>query len=226
MAKRKLERFAAVETFPNVFQHIQDKQIIDQHPNKGKWNSEVFRNSKPIVVELGCGKGEYTIGLARKYKEKNFVGVDLKGNRIWRGALTAIEEKIDNVAFLRTRIENIDTAFGENEVSEIWVTFPDPQPRKSGIRKRLTAPGFLDRYRRILKKGGILHLKTDNRPFYEYTLEVIREENLKLIASTHDLYGEDGRSKNILHDDLEIRTFYENKFSAMGFSICYLQCVL
>ena len=228
MAKRKLEHFAEIETFKNVFHHVQRGEKIEEHQIKGKWNSNYFQNLNPLVLELGCGKGEYTIGLAANYTHKNFVGVDLKGNRIWRGAKTAIERNMSNVGFLRTRIENIETAFGANEVDEIWITFPDPQPQVSRIKKRLTSPQFLNRYKKFLKPNGIIHLKTDSAPLYEYTLEVIKENNLTLLESTADLYSilnasDNANAKNFPPETFSIQTFYEKKFSDKGFKICYLR---
>lgn len=190
---------------------------------KGKWNSEYFKNDHPIVLELGCGKGEYTVGLAQRYPHKNFIGVDIKGNRIWKGAKEALDHEMTNVGFLRTRIDFIEAAFASNEVNEIWITFPDPQPFRE--RKRLTSPLFLDRYKKLLAPGGLIHLKTDSYLLYEYTLKIIKENNYELIEHTDDLYG-----KNEIRsfgDDLgevgAIKTFYEKKFSALGFNICYVR---
>lgn len=161
----KLQKFAELNSFENTFAFHHD--ILEEgFPKKGKWHSEVFKNNNPIVVELGCGRGEYTIGLSKNDTTKNYIGVDVKGNRIWTGAKFALENKMNHVAFLRTRIDFIDYCFAENEVSEIWITFPDPQPKKNQARKRLTNPDyFLNRYKRILKPGGIVHLKTDNTFF-------------------------------------------------------------
>ena len=223
MAKRKLERFAAIETFSNVFQHVQTSQQISELEQKGKWKEFVFTNENPLVLELGCGKGEYTVGMSRAEKNKNFLGLDLKGNRIWRGAKTALDEGINNAAFLRCRIENIEKAFEKNEVDEIWITFPDPQPQKTRERKRLTAPGFLNRYKNILKPNGKIHLKTDSFAFYTYTLEVIKEMEAELIYETSDLYN------SIVANSLNepslktIQTHYENLFASKGFKICYIQ---
>lgn len=224
MGKKKLQRFAEVSTFPNVF-YLSYEQSLQGLPLKGKWHNEFFKNDKPIVLELGCGKGEYTVGLAKRYPEKNFIGVDIKGNRIWMGAKQAVEEKMPNVAFIRTRIDFIEACFEANEVSEIWITFPDPQPQRTRERKRLTSPMFLNRYKKLLKPDGIIHLKTDNFPFYEYTLQVIKENNYELIEHTDDLYGK--QEIRSFGDDLgevgAIKTYYEKKFSAMGFKICYLR---
>lgn len=217
MAKTKLERFAEIETFPNVF-HLTYRELDKPFVMKGKWNT-YFKNDHPIVLELGCGKGEYTVGLSEKFPDKNFIGVDVKGNRIWIGAKHALENKIPNAAFLRTRIDFIETCFDKDEVSEIWITFPDPQPQKPRERQRLTSPNFLNRYKNLLQPGGIIHLKTDSFPLYEYTHEVIKQHNYKLIDATPDLYSEPGKHR----EASLIKTYYENKFTEMGFKICYLK---
>jgi len=212
MGKDKLRRFAEIATFSNVLQLDEGKSF------KGNWNGNHFRNENPIVLELACGKGEYTVNLARMFPEKNFIGVDYKGNRIWRGAKTAIEEGIANVAFLRIQIENILDYFAPGEVSEIWITFPDPQPQDSREKKRLTFPGFLEKYRQILKPGGVIHLKTDNDGLHAYTAEKIDELKLKLHARTEDLY------KSELADEvLSIKTYYEKKYLADDKNINYLK---
>ena len=225
MAKRKLQRFAEITTFSNVFQHSQHEQKINDFKLKGKWNKEYFKNEHPIIIELGCGKGEYTVGMAEKFKEKNFIGIDLKGNRIWRGAKTALENKMENVVFLRSRIENIETIFARDEVSEIWITFPDPQPQESREKKRLTSIPFFNRYKKLLKPNGLIHLKTDNAPFYQYTIEKIRELQFNLIYATDNLYHENEKEieELKLSEVLSIKTFYEKKFSDLGFKICYLK---
>ena len=210
MAKRKLQRFAEIETFPNVFYLPFGGKDF---PKKGKW-SEHFGNKNPIVLELGCGKGEYTIGLAQKYPLKNFIGVDIKGNRIWRGAKTAVENKMSNVAFLRTRIDIIEDAFAKNEVSEIWITFPDPQPKKEN--KRLTSLAFLERYKKIIQSKGTIHLKTDSKELFDFTLETISANKLKLLDSASDLYAETERE-----EVKSIQTFYESGFLKKGKKICY-----
>ncbi len=213
MAKRKLLRFAEIETFSNVL-YLPFRE--ENFSLKGKW-SEHFGNTNPIVLELGCGKGEYTVGLAKKYPGKNFIGVDIKGNRIWRGAKTALEEKIANAAFLRTRIDLIEHAFGKDEADEIWITFPDPQPRKEN--KRLTSQLFLHRYRNILKSGGFLHLKTDNKELYEFTLEVIGDNHHRLLDHTDDLYAQASGREEVC----SIRTFYESGYLKAGKKICYIR---
>lgn len=213
----KLQKFAEFNSFPNCF-FLPYEKIKERHPFAGQWRKEFFKNENPIVLELGAGRGEYTIGLASHYKDKNFIGVDIKGNRIWAGAKQALENKLNNVAFLRTRIDFIEYCFGKDEVDEIWITFPDPQPNKPRARKRLTNPLFLNRYKKILKPGGLVHLKTDNTGFYEYTLEVIAELNLRLLYATADLYENNPSGNPFL---TEIKTYYEELFSAKGEKIKY-----
>ncbi|MFI5163864.1 MAG: tRNA (guanosine(46)-N7)-methyltransferase TrmB [Bacteroidia bacterium] len=217
MPKNKLQRFAELRTFQNVHEFLFDERE-NNFRLKGKWNSEYFKNENPIVLELGCGKGEYSIGLAEKYPDKNFIGIDIKGARIWRGSKNAQEKKLENVSFLRTQIEFIENCFAKDEVSELWITFPDPQPNKE--KKRLTHPVFLNRYKNIIKQNGIIHLKTDNIELHEFTLEVIRENKLTLLDSTADLYGniDDGRE-----EVKSIQTYYEKKFLAQGKKITYLK---
>jgi tRNA (guanine-N7-)-methyltransferase len=222
MAKKKLKRFAEVATFPNTFQHMPTSPVLEDFKLKGRWKQDYFKNQNPLVLELGCGRGEYTVGLAEKFTEKNFLGIDLKGARIWKGAKEAIEKGLNNVAFLRARVDKIDKLFAEREADEIWITFPDPQLQKPRERKRLTSPEFIERYRGILKPGGIIHLKTDNKPFYEYTLQVVKELGLEINVATDDLY-ENAEKFNLPEGLLSIRTFYENMFMQKGFSICYLQ---
>ncbi|KAA8485471.1 tRNA (guanine-N7-)-methyltransferase [Arcticibacter tournemirensis] len=211
MGKDKLRRFAEIDTFGNVFQLEEGKRF------KGHWSSGHFQNDKPLILELACGKGEYTVNLAKLFPDKNFIGIDYKGNRIWRGAKTAIEENIPNVAFLRIQIENILDYFGENEVSEIWITFPDPQPQISREKKRLTFPGFLEKYRQILTEEGIIHLKTDNDGFYAYTAEKVETQKLRLLQKTEDLYNSD-----LVNEVLSIKTYYEKKYLAVDKNINYL----
>lgn len=218
MGKDKLRRFAENETFPNMFQ----AQYIDlERENgfslKGEWRRDFFKNNNPIVLELGCGKGEYTVGLGRKYKDKNFIGVDIKGARMWRGCKTSIEENLNNIAFLRTHVQIIDKYFSEGEVDEIWITFCDPQLKKPN--KRLTSPRFLDIYSRILKPGGIIHLKTDSQELYDYTLEeVLIPNNYKIHYNTNDLYSTDD-----MHEVKEIKTYYENIYLKGNKPITYLE---
>ena len=212
MGKDKLRRFAEIATFSNVFELDAGKSI------KGNWNKAYFNNDHPLVLELACGKGEYSVNLARLFPEKNFIGIDYKGNRIWRGAKTALEDGIENVAFLRIQIENILDYFEKGEVSEIWITFPDPQPQISREKKRLTFPGFLDKYRTTLKPHGILHLKTDNDALHAYTHEKIAELGLQLHVRTEDLYRSD-----FADEVLSIKTYYEKKYLATEKNINYLK---
>lgn len=212
MGKDKLRKFAEVATFKNVVQLDAGKDY------KGKWSEEFFGNDKPLVLELACGKGEYTVNLAKHFPDRNFIGVDFKGNRIWRGAKTALEEGQENVGFLRIQIETILEHFDENEVSEIWITFPDPQPQDSREKKRLTNPRFLAKYKHILKPDGIMHLKTDNDGFYAYTLEQIDALKLQKEKETVDLYHSD-----LVDDVLSIKTYYEKKYLAENKNINYVQ---
>lgn len=212
MGKDKLRKFAEVATFRNVVQLDAGKEY------KGKWSEKFFKNDKPLILELACGKGEYTVNLAKLFPEKNFIGIDYKGNRIWRGAKTALEEGIDNVGFLRIQIETILEHFDANEVSEIWITFPDPQPQDSREKKRLTNPVFLERYRNILAPEGIMHLKTDNDGFYAYTLEQIELQDLPKLKETTDLYRSD-----LVDEVLSIKTYYEKKYLEHDKNINYVQ---
>lgn len=212
MGKDKLRRFAEIATFNNVFE-LEEGQSL-----KGNWNKEHFKNNHPLVLELACGKGEYSVNLARLFPDKNFIGIDYKGNRIWRGAKTALEDGILNVAFLRIQIEHILNYFDKGEVSEIWITFPDPQPQISREKKRLTFPGFLEKYRTILKPNGILHLKTDNDALHAYTHEKIAELGLQLHVRTEDLYRSD-----FADEVLSIKTYYEKKYLANEKNINYLK---
>ena len=212
MGKDKLRKFAEVSTFKNVVQLDAGKEY------KGKWAKEFFKNDNPVILELACGKGEYTVNLAKLFPEKNFIGIDYKGNRIWRGAKTALEEGIDNVGFLRIQIETILEHFNPGEIAEIWITFPDPQPQDSREKKRLTNPVFLERYKTILVPEGIMHLKTDNDGFYAYTLEQIEIQNLPKLKETADLYHSD-----LVDEVLSIKTYYEKKYLAEDKNINYVQ---
>src|SRR6201996_4309186 len=174
---------------------------------KGQWAKEFFKNTNPVVLELACGKGEYTVNLATLFPDKNFIGIDYKGNRIWRGAKTAIEEGIKNVGFLRIQIENITDYFAPGEVDEIWITFPDPQPQLSREKKRLTSPRFLEKYKQILKPGAFINLKTDNDDLHAYTAEKIAELGLNLLIRTEDLYNSE-----YADEVLSIKTYYEKKY--------------
>ncbi len=215
--KRKLQRFAENLTFDNFFQYSY-KQLLDEgFPHRGKWHG-FFNNRNPIVLELGCGKGEYTIGLGMANPEKNHIGVDIKGARMWKGLTTAREHQLRNIAFVRTRIELINHFFAKDEVSEIWITFPDPQPQHSRERKRLTSPRFLKLYSQFLKAGGTIHLKTDSQLLYDYTLEVIQQQGHNLLHHHDDLYN---TSEDMVVK--KIRTFYEQMWLDQGLSIKYIQ---
>ena len=215
MSKRKLKSFAETFTFHNFFQPTYP-ELINGFPFKKKWNTDFFQNENPIIIELGCGKGEYTVGLAKKHPENNYIGMDLKGARMWRGCKTSVENDYKNVAFIRHRIELLEHFFSQNELSEIWITFPDPQPKIA--KRRLTSPRFLNTYKNILKPDGIIHLKTDNIDLFNYTLEIIKENDHKLLLKTNDFHN----SK--LDDEIKhIQTFYEKMFIEKGISINYLE---
>jgi len=219
MGKDKLKRFSELNTFTHVLQpHV--NEIKPAHKIKGNWNLE-FKNEAPIVLELGCGKGEYTVGLAKQYPSMNFIGVDIKGARIWRGAKTCEEEQISNVRFIRTKVDFIEHFFRENEVSEIWLTFSDPQPKRP--RKRLTSPLFIERYKKILKENGIIHLKTDSDLLYNYTLDEIKENKYKLIERSDNVYEElISRVDDQLIETMKIQTFYESIWLKENKTIKYL----
>ncbi len=218
MGKDKLKRFAEIETFKNVFQPLRTDLLEGKFEMKGNWRSDFFQNDKPLVLELGCGRGEYTVGMAREFPEKNFIGLDIKGARIWRGAKTSLEEPLPNAAFLRTQIELIDQCFEQGEVDEIWITFPDPQIKFRRTKKRLTHPDFLEKYRSILKDDGIVHLKTDSEFLHGFTLGILDGYNHEILYATHDLYG-----NTELTPVLKIRTHYESIFSEQGKKITYLK---
>jgi tRNA (guanine-N7-)-methyltransferase len=216
MAKNKLKRFADLEGMQRVYQPGTAYSDRDYHL-KGKWGSEVFGNTRPIVLELGCGKGEYTVGLSRMFPNQNFIGIDRKGARIWRGAKTINEEQVMNAAFMRAQIQHLGSIFEPQEISSIWITFPDPQPQKTREKSRMTAPRFLDMYRKLLVPGGRVHLKTDSLPLYEYSVERANAAGATIHVSTSDLYA-------TLDADpvLDIKTTYEKRFLAEGLKICYL----
>ena len=207
-----------METFDRVFQPPFEEVFRKDFHLKGNWAREVFGNDRPVVLELGCGKGEYTVGLARRSPEVNFIGVDIKGARIWKGARTASLERIINVAFLRTRIDFIESFFGKDEVLEIWITFPDPQEKRRRHKKRLTGALFLNRYRSFLAAGGMIHLKTDNLMLYEDTMELLRFNDLPVVRNTEDLYG-----SGLTGEAVDIQTYYESRFLAAGTKIRYIQ---
>lgn len=213
MAKKKLIHFQENLTFPHLLQPDYN-DLFSGFSLRGTWHHNFFGNEHPIVVELGCGKGEYTVGLADKYQQRNFIGIDWKGARLWRGSKTVAEQGMKNVGFVRAMVDHIEQIFAPSEIAEIWITFPDPQVGKE--RLRLTAPVFLAKYKNILCPGGVIHLKTDDHFFYTYTLDVIREHGHKLLVATDDLYQSD------VGDDVTgIKTYYENRWLEMGKKICY-----
>lgn len=217
-SKNKLKRFKENETFDNVIQPTREEIVDQTFALKGKWNT-FFKNDNPIILELGCGKGEYTVGLAKQSPNKNFIGVDIKGARFWRGAKTATEESMDNVGFIRTQIELIDQLFAEGEVSEIWITFPDPQIKYKRTKHRLTNETFLAKYRQILKLDGVVNLKTDSEFMHGYTLGLLHGKGLEVIYANHDVYKNEGSPKEVL----EIQTFYENQYLEKGKPITYIK---
>ena len=208
MGQKKLKRFTEIKTFSNVLEYPENMQ--------GKWNG-FFKNNNPVILELACGKGEYTVGLAQLYPHKNFIGVDIKGNRIWAGAKTALDKELANVAFLRTQIDKINQYFTKDEIEEIWITFPDPYLRKSKARKRLTHPKFLRLYKQFLRLGGLVHLKTDSPDLYRFTKTVIALYDLKAVADINDLY-----KSSTISAELKIKTHYESLDIAKSNTIFYL----
>lgn len=218
-SKNKLKRFKENETFANVVQPTREEVINDRFDLKGNWSEVFFNNDKPIVLELGCGKGEYSVHLARKHPDKNFIGVDIKGARFWRGAKTALEDGLGNVAFLRTQIELIDQCFGPQEVAEIWITFPDPQIKYKRTKHRLTNKDFLDRYRNILRPSGVVHLKTDSEFMHGYTLGLLHGLGEEVVYAHHDVYN----SYGVPQDVTSVQTFYESGYLEQGKKITYVR---
>ena len=218
-SKNKLKRFNENETFANVFQPTREEMIADSLSLKGNWNKNFFKNNNPIVLELGCGKGEYSVGLAQMYPDKNFIGIDIKGARFWRGAKTAVEENINNVAFLRTQIELIEHSFAKDEVDEIWITFPDPQIKYKRTKHRMTNAEFLINYKKILKPNGLMHLKTDSEFMHGYTLGLLHGAGHEVIYANHSVYKNEGSPKEVTG----IQTFYEKQYLAINKSITYIQ---
>jgi tRNA (guanine-N7-)-methyltransferase len=223
--RNKLLKFSEVLSFPNVFENPDATKpgLIGENGTpivgKGPWSNFYFKNNNPLILELACGKGDYTLGLAERYPGKNFMGVDIKGARIWRGAKTALEKQLPNVAFLRTRIEQIPLFFCSNEVEEIWITFPDPFLKKGKENRRLTSLPFLERYSKILKPGSLIHLKTDDRTLFDFTLDVLNSQSdYKLIYADQDIY-----SKDLPYEELEIKTFYETRHLSKGSTIKYIR---
>ena len=218
-SKNKLKRFRENETFHNVYQPTREELVDARYKLKGKWKSEVFKNDNPLVLELGCGKGEYTVGLAKRDANKNFIGIDIKGARFWRGAKTAIEEDIPNAAFIRTQIELIDSVFDENEVDEIWITFPDPQIKYQRTKHRMTNLQFLERYKKVLKPGGLMHLKTDSEFMHGYTLGLLHGLGLEVLYANHNVYKLEGSPEEVI----EIQTFYESQYLEKDKAITYIR---
>lgn len=216
MGKNKLAKFANMEEYPHVFQYpfavLQEKGF----EMRGKWGEKFFKNNNPIILELGCGKGEYTVGLAKLYPENNFVGIDIKGARMWSGAKQSFEEKLSNVAFLRTHIELLSNFFAEGEISEIWITFPDPQMNK--VNRRMTSTRFMKLYGQFLKTNGVIHLKSDSNFMFTYTSEMVALNSLKVLFKTDDLYH-----SGLADDVLTIKTFYEQQWIARGLNIKYIK---
>ncbi len=217
MGKDKLKRFKENETFGNVFQPKFDEVFRTEYFMKGKWRTEYFKNNNPLVLELGCGKGEYTVSLAQKNKDVNYIGIDIKGARLWRGAKTAVEQNLRNVAFVRSSIELIESVFDADEVDEIWLTFSDPQPKKP--KKRLSSANFLNKYKNFIKQNGKIRVKTDNQMLYEYSCAVAELNNFNIIRSSADVYNDD----NLPVEVTDIQTFYEKRFLAEGSKIHYLE---
>jgi len=221
VGKDKLRRFAENETFANLFQPEFDTVFNSDFEQKGKWHDQVFNNKKPIVLELGCGRGEYTIGMGTSNPEKNYIGIDIKGARLWRGAKTAIECNMQHIAFIRTKIEFLKSFFGADEISEIWITFPDPQLKPRRAKKRLTSARFLNLYKTMLTQSGTINLKTDSFELYTYTKALLAQNSIKPAVSTNDLYNSE-----YAVGILQIRTHYESMFLEKGKKINYLKFCL
>ena len=225
MARRnKLQKFSEILSFPNVLENYEydDIKLVGENGEevkmRGYWATKQFKNNHPITLELACGRGEYTLALAKRHKQRNFIGMDIKGARIWRGAKNALDQDLNNVAFLRSRIEQIEHFFDKDEIDEIWITFPDPFLREVKANRRLTSPPFLARYRKILKKGGVIRLKTDNTMLYEYTLDILKEEKgVEIPNQNNDIYKD-----SLPHPDLDIPTYYEKKHLANKLTIKYI----
>ena len=218
-SKNKLKRFKENETFSNVIQPTREEVLNNTLTLKGNWNRDFFKNENPVVLELGCGKGEYSLNLAAMFPEKNFLGIDIKGARFWRGAKTALTEKINNVGFLRTQIELVDFIFDENEIDEIWITFPDPQIKYKRTKHRMTNPDFLNKYKKILKPNGMVHLKTDSEYMHGYTLGLLEGLGLTIEYAHHDVYGTTNAPKEVT----DIQTYYESQYLAINKKITYLR---
>ena len=218
-SKNKLKRFRENDTFPNVIQPERDALINGTFAFKGNWNKDFFKAERPIVLELGCGKGEYSVALAQQYPGKNFIGIDIKGARFWRGAKTALEEGLPNVGFIRTQIELIDYAFAKAEVDEIWITFPDPQIKYKRTKHRLTNTEFLQKYKHILKPDGIINLKTDSEFMHGYTLGLLHGEGHEILHANHDVYKNEYSPQEVIG----IQTFYEKQYLEQEKPITYIK---
>ncbi len=218
MSKSKLAKFAEIKILPNVVEVPYSELVKGPHKLRGNWNKQFFENGFPIVLELGCGKGEYTFGLASNYPNKNFIGVDIKGSRIWHGAKAAHDKGLKNVAFIRTYVELLPSFFSHGEVSEIWITFPDPQMKK--YRKRLTSTALLKHYSKVLKPGGVVHLKTDSNFLYQYSVALVHLNGFKVEVETDDLYGSE-----YANGILGIKTYYEEQWLSRGLKIKYLKFI-
>lgn len=218
-SKNKLKRFKENETFSQVFQPTREEVVGNLFSLRGKWNTDFFKNNNPIILELGCGKGEYSVGLAQKYPDKNFIGIDIKGARFWRGAKTAVETGIENVAFVRTQIELINHIFVENEVDEIWITFPDPQIKYKRTKHRMTNSQFLQLYKKILKKDGVVHLKTDSEFMHGYTLGLLHGEGHDVLYANHNVYVNEGSPSEVT----DLQTFYEKQYLEINKAITYIR---
>lgn len=218
MGKNKHKRFRENLTFRNLVQPEFDEIFGRDYKLKGRWHEDFFGNANPVVLELGCGRGEYTVALGEMFPEKNFIGVDIKGARMWRGAKTATENGMMNIGFVRTRIEFINSFFAPGEVDEVWITFPDPQLKKNRVRKRLTSPMFLSRYSQFLRPDAVVHLKTDSRHLHDYTLAVAAHNALPVEVACADIYG-----TGYADDILSIKTTYETRFLGEGLPITYMR---
>ncbi len=218
-SKNKLKRFRENEGFSNVIQPSREELTNEEYPLKGNWNKEFFKNEQPIVLELGCGKGEYSVALAQANPHKNFIGIDIKGARFWRGAKTALEEGLENVGFVRTQVELIDRLFSEGEVDEIWITFPDPQIKYKRTKHRLTNTEFLQKYKKILKPEGVVNLKTDSEFMHGYTLGLLHGEGHEVLHANHNVYKNEYSPKEVTG----IQTFYEKQYLEQGKPITYIQ---
>lgn len=216
-SKNKLKRFNENETFKNVVQPTRE-EVVSGFKYQGKWN-EFFGNDNPIVLELGCGKGEYTVALAQRNPDVNYIGIDIKGARFWRGAKTATEENMPNVAFIRTQIELVDFIFAENEVSEIWITFPDPQIKYKRTKHRMTGDAFLKRYHKILNSEGVMHLKTDSEFMHGYTLGLLHGQGHDVLYANHDVYRQEGAPDEVI----KVQTYYESQYLEVGKAITYIK---